>query len=250
MSKRLTDTEIWSKEWFLRLTLKEKLLVKFLFDNCDCAGIYEPNYMLLSFYFGEPVTKEDFKNIKQIKILDNGSFFIEDFIKFQYGVSIIELNPKFSVHKGVLKQLQKNSIITVTKGLDNSYIITVLDKDKDKDKDNSINSTNNTNINKPKDIFCNSDFEKCFSIYKEVCTKLTPLRFERRSKAILEELSTFLDEIEYNFDYFKELCEKANQLEKIVDSKIDFKTMIKNHIGITNGKYDKKEQVDISKYFV
>lgn len=250
MSKRLTDTEIWNKEWFLKLTIKEKLLVKFLFDNCDCAGIYEPNYMLLSFYFGEQVTKEDFKNIKQIKILDNGSFFIEDFIKFQYGVSIIELNPKFSVHKGVLKQLQKNSIITVTKGLDNSYIITVLDKDKDKDKDNSINSTNNTNINKPKDIFCNSDFEKCFSIYKEICTKLTPLRFERRSKAILEELSTFLDEIEYNFDYFKELCEKANQLEKIVDSKIDFKTMIKNHIGITNGKYDKKEQVDISKYFV
>lgn len=100
------------------------------------------------------------------------------------------------------------------------------------------------------DIYCNKEFEKCFDIYKEVCTKLTPLRFERRSKAILEELSTFLDEIEYNFDYFKELCEKANQLEKIVDSKIDFKTMIKNHIGITNGKYEKKEQVDISKYFV
>lgn len=100
------------------------------------------------------------------------------------------------------------------------------------------------------DIYCNKEFEKCFDIYKEVCTKLTPLRFERRSKAILEELSSFLDEIEYNFDYFKELCEKANQLEKIVDSKIDFKTMIKNHIGITNGKYDKKEQVDISKYFV
>lgn len=136
--------------------------------------------------------------------------------------------------------------------LENQDESNLEDKDIDIDKDinNSINSTNNTNINKPKDIFCNSDFEKCFSIYKEVCTKLTPLRFERRSKAILEELSTFLDEIEYNFDYFKELCEKANQLEKIVDSKIDFKTMIKNHIGITNGKYDKKEQVDISKYFV
>lgn len=120
----------------------------------------------------------------------------------------------------------------------------LADKDIDIDIDNTINSTNNTNINKRKDIFCNSDFEKCFSIYNEVCTKLTPLRFERRSKVILEELSTFLDEIEYNFDYFKELCIKSNQLEKIVDSKIDFKTMIKNHIGITNGKY-KKSKVEI-----
>lgn len=233
MSKRLTDTEIWSKEWFLRLTLKEKLLVKFLFDNCDCAGIYEPNYMLLSFYFGENITKEDFKNIKQVTILDNGNFFIEDFISFQYGVSITELNPKFSVHKGVLKQLQKNSIITVTKGLDNSYNITVLNKDKDKD----IDKDKDKKIKK--DIYCNQDFEKCFKIYSDTCKKLNPLRFERRSKVILEQLSAFLDEIEYNFDYFQELCTKANELEKIMDTKIDFKMMLNNHIGITSGKYKK-----------
>ena len=97
---------------------------------------------------------------------------------------------------------------------------------------------------KPKDIFCNSDFEKCFSIYKEVCTKLIPIRFERRSKAILEQLSLFLDEIEYNFDYFKELCIKANELEKIAENKIDFKMMLNNHIGITNDKY-KKPKVEI-----
>lgn len=118
----------------------------------------------------------------------------------------------------------------------------------DKDKDKDIDKEKDKKIKK--DIYCNQDFEKCFKIYSDTCKKLNPLRFERRNKAILEQLSAFLDEIEYNFDYFKELCEKANQLEKIVDSKIDFKTMIKNHIGITNGKYDKKEQVDISKYFV
>ena len=33
------------------------------------------------------------------------------------------------------------------------------------------------------------------------------------------------------------LCKKANELEKIVDSRIDFKMLIKNHIGIMNGKY-------------
>lgn len=249
MSKRLTDTEIWSKEWFLRLTLKEKLLVKFLFDNCDCAGIYEPNYMLLSFYFSEEITKEDFNNIKQVKILDNGNFFIEDFISFQYGVSITELNPKFSVHKGVLKQLQKNSIITVTKGLDNSCNITVLNKDKDKDKDidKDIDIEIKENLKK-EDIYCNQDFEKCFKIYSETCKKLNPLRFERRSRVILEQLSTFLDEIEYDFDYFQELCIKANELEKIMDTKIDFKMMLNNHIGITSGKYKKVKTANDYEY--
>ena len=37
MAKRFTDTEIWQKDWFLDLPIKQKLLVKFIFDNCDCA---------------------------------------------------------------------------------------------------------------------------------------------------------------------------------------------------------------------
>lgn len=90
------------------------------------------------------------------------------------------------------------------------------------------------------DIFCNVDFEKCFKIYSETCSKLVPLRFEKRSRAILEELNNFLIEIDYDFSYFLNLCQKANELEKIVDSRIDFKMLIKNHIGIMNGKYSAK----------
>ncbi len=47
MAKRFTDTEIWQKDWFLDLPIKQKLLVKFIFDNCDCAGIYEISYRVL-----------------------------------------------------------------------------------------------------------------------------------------------------------------------------------------------------------
>lgn len=90
------------------------------------------------------------------------------------------------------------------------------------------------------DIFCNVDFEKCFSLYSENCPKLIPLRFEKRSRAILDELNNFLIEIDYDFSYFLNLCQKANELEKIVDSRIDFKMLIKNHIGIMNGKYETK----------
>jgi len=90
------------------------------------------------------------------------------------------------------------------------------------------------------DIFCNVDFDKCFSLYSENCPKLIPLRFEKRSRAILDELNNFLIEIDYDFSYFLNLCKKANELEKIVDSRIDFKMLIKNHIGIMNGKYSAK----------
>lgn len=90
------------------------------------------------------------------------------------------------------------------------------------------------------DVFCNVDFEKCFKIYSENCPNLTRLHFERRSKAILDELNDFLIEIDYDFSYFLNLCKKANALEKIVETRIDFRSMIRNHIGITNGKYETK----------
>ena len=35
MAKRFVDTELWQKEWFQYLTLKQKVLVKYLFENCD-----------------------------------------------------------------------------------------------------------------------------------------------------------------------------------------------------------------------
>ena len=145
MAKRLFDTEIWQKEWFGELPIKLKALVFYIFGNCDCAGVFEANYRNLKFYIGEKISEEDILGIKQIVKLPNGKFYLTDFIKFQYGVNVDELNPKFSVHKGVIKILEKNEIIgkdgqilnieTVTQELDNSYNVTAQNKDKDKDKD-------------------------------------------------------------------------------------------------------------------
>lgn len=149
MAKRLFDTDIWQKEWFGELPIKLKALVFYIFGNCDCAGVFEANYRNLKFYIGDKISEEDILNIKQIVKLPNGKFYLTDFIKFQYGVSIEELNPKFSVHKGVIKILEKNGIIgkdgqilnfeTVKEGLENSYNVTEQDKDKDKDKDKNNN---------------------------------------------------------------------------------------------------------------
>ena len=60
MAKRFADTEIWNKDWFLELSIKQKLLLKYIFDNCDCAGVYEISYRNLKNCFDEEVTLEDF----------------------------------------------------------------------------------------------------------------------------------------------------------------------------------------------
>ena len=136
MAKRFTDGDIWSKDWFLDLSIKQKLLIKFLFDNCDCAGFYEISYRTLRNCFNEEIRKEDFQDLKQIKFIDDKTIFIEDFIKYQYNCEISELNPKFSVHRGILKKLNKYGIFgTLTKELPNPTYEGLQDKDKDKDID-------------------------------------------------------------------------------------------------------------------
>ena len=52
MAKRLHDTEIWHKEWYCNLSQTHKLLVQYLFDNCDCAGVFEANYKIMQFLIG------------------------------------------------------------------------------------------------------------------------------------------------------------------------------------------------------
>ena len=120
MSKRFVDTELWQKEWFQDLSLKEKILIKYIFENCDCAGVWNTNYRLASFIIGETVTQEDIENINkkkfQFEILENGNIFIPDFIKFQYGTlsenckphkPIIEKLKKYDLYKRVLKGYPK-----------------------------------------------------------------------------------------------------------------------------------------------
>ena len=140
MANRLSDTEIWTKDWFLDLNSKQKLLVKFLFDNCDCAGFYKISWRLLKFYFYDvEITKEDFKKIKQVKFIEDDLIFIEDFALFQCKVSTFEkLNPNNNAHKGVLKLLDKYGIFKApSEGLVSPFN-GAQDKDKDKEIEKDI----------------------------------------------------------------------------------------------------------------
>lgn len=248
MAKRFTDTEIWQKEWFFGLSLKHKLLVKFLFDNCDCAGIYQPNFALLSVYIGETVTEKDFDGLKQVKKLTNGNYLIEDFLKFQYGITDYDsLNPKLSVHKGIIKSLEKNqllnnSLIRVSQPLTKpcptlSQGLQDMDKDMDKDKDTST-------IFKEKE---NQEKKKKADPYTEVLPKLKNLAKTVFGKAVLVSNEDCLRAVELASTYedFWETLENLLQQVKMLDfkgykPKLNWLLKEKNYIDIRNGSYLQK----------
>ena len=268
MSKRLTDTSIWNKDWYLDLPLKKKLLLKYIFDNCDCAGVYEISYRTLKHCFDEEITKEDFNDLRQIRFISENKVFIEDFIEFQYGVTTDKLDPKKSVHKGILRCLKKHQL------LDNPFE-TVKDKDKDKDKNKDkdkdkdknididkvkdinkdINKNINENVSKYKKININSPTNESYNkikntmldTYKELCPHLIAISGEANSKRTGEKIRQYINETQNDMELFKKLCTKADKLKKIGTINIDFETMLNCRIGILNGKYENNEKTEEEK---
>lgn len=87
MKKRLTDTEIWDKPWFRKLSLADKLAFIFIKDKCDNVGVWIPDMEIANIYIG---TEVDWKKLPDrcngnIQILDNGKWWIPDFTDFQWG---------------------------------------------------------------------------------------------------------------------------------------------------------------------
>lgn len=258
MTKRFCDTEIWNKNWFQNLPIKQKLLTKFIFDNCDCAGIYEISWKLLKVYFDEEITKEDFQQIKQVKFLSEDIIFIEDFVLFQCSIkSLYELNLNNNAHKGIIKRLEKYNLLQAPNvpltspslGAHSGAQEKEKEKEKDKDKEKEIEKIN-------PDFYFSDEKEKVFEIYKSECHDLIPLSFEPKNRRILDKVSGYLNEINKDFEQYKTLCRKANELKTIAKNKIDFEMMLNCYIGIMNGKYENKNttskgvsQAFIDKFF-
>ena len=146
MAKRFIDTELWQKEWFQDLSIENKLLLKYIFENCDCAGVWNSNYRLASFILGCNYSIDNINQIndkkEQFEILDNGNIFVIDFIKFQYGT----LSENCKPHKPVIEKLKKYNLFErVLKGYGKG--LETLEekeqeqyKEKEKEKEKEINT--------------------------------------------------------------------------------------------------------------
>ena len=128
MAKRFTSTEKWQDPWFCRLSNTDKLFWIYILDNCNHAGIWQVNMMLVRTYFGNDFELPDFKS--RIVKLSREKWFIPKFIEFQYG-TLDRIN---RAHKSVIQILEKEGAYKVLgRGLNGRK-----DKDTDTEKDTDM----------------------------------------------------------------------------------------------------------------
>lgn len=110
MAKRFTDTDLFDREWFQDLNMKEKLFWNYVCSKCDHAGVWNVNMRLASFYIGESLSKDEVLKSFGDKIIeiDDDKWWLKGFVSFQYGDI---LNESSRVHYSVLKILEKYNLV-------------------------------------------------------------------------------------------------------------------------------------------
>lgn len=138
--KRFTETLKWSDPWFRKLSPRLKCLWMHLVDACDCAGVLDPDWELISFQIGEKVTEDDVENFgDRVGRSVSGKLVILSFIQFQYG----KLSQDCKAHAPVFKATAAHDLDRVSKGYPKAiHSLKEKEKDKDteKDIDNSVDS--------------------------------------------------------------------------------------------------------------
>jgi len=136
MAKRFTATEKWADPWFCALSSQAKLFWIYILDNCDHAGIWDPNWPLVKHHLNVNETDLAVEQIKErVQVLNSGKWFISKFIDFQYG----ELRKDNRAHNSVINRLEKEGAY---KPLISSFQ-GAKDKDKDKEQDKDKEALSN-----------------------------------------------------------------------------------------------------------
>ena len=133
MAKRFTDTNIWEKKWFMKLTAYEKLAYFYIKDKCNVIGIYEENDMLERLCVGRKLNFDVLlsKCNANIEHHTSDKYWLPDFCLFQYGQLTEECRP----HQKYIAMLKASGLDKrVFKGYSKG-IYTLQDKDKEKEKD-------------------------------------------------------------------------------------------------------------------
>jgi hypothetical protein len=150
----------------MELSCKHKCLIKYLFDKCDNAGVFTPNWKLASLFIGEKVDDNDLMAlpVSQYQVLKNGKIFLPDFIEFQYG----KLSSACKPHIPVINTLEKHGLLEgFIKGI-HTLEEKEKDKDKEKVKDKEKPDPEKKEIEKPKNFkdLTQQQFGQALETYK------------------------------------------------------------------------------------
>lgn len=109
MGKRFTETNKWETPHYRGLSLIAKVVLAYLHDRCDVAGVWEPDFGLAEFCIGngpidfDPVITELGDRIRRLQC---GKFWLTRHVRLQCG----QLKPTVPPHKTVIRLLQEHGI--------------------------------------------------------------------------------------------------------------------------------------------
>lgn len=108
--KRFTETGKWRDPWFTGLGFEAKLVFFYVVDNCDAAGVWEPDYRLANFLLGRDVEWEvvigEFGD--RVKVIKGGKWWLTRFVGFQQKGKLNKANP---AHRNVIKLMEYHGIM-------------------------------------------------------------------------------------------------------------------------------------------
>lgn len=105
--KRFTATEKWQDVWYRKLSPTLKCLFQYLCDNCDHAGVIDPDWEMVGNYIGAKVNPDSIRGLgSRVQVMRNGKVWICGFIRFQYGTPKRDCKQ----HAPVFAALEKHGI--------------------------------------------------------------------------------------------------------------------------------------------
>ena len=106
--KRFTETLKWSDPWFRKLKPESKLLWFWILDNCDAAGVIDPDLELASFQIGYQYPLDTLCEFgDRVSKLPCGKYHVVKFIAFQHGE---KLSRSCKAHNPVFQSLSQHGI--------------------------------------------------------------------------------------------------------------------------------------------
>jgi hypothetical protein len=145
MSKRFTDTGLHREPWFRKLNPTLKCATRFLFDECDSAGVWVIDMETMSYFVGEDIILSELLSCinsdkaNRIEMYQADKIFIPGFVEFQYGT----LSEKSPPHRPIIKKLKKYGLYekvliplqTIIDTPSTTPYNTLEEKEKEKDKE-------------------------------------------------------------------------------------------------------------------
>lgn len=225
--KRLVETDRWKDNFFMELSPYAKLILSYLYDTCNPAGIFDVNWSLMQVQLKmkKIEIKQALTELQPLLLSDKkNKLFIKDFLKHQIKLPLIRGTEESD---WIILKLEES----LSKFSNAKEISDILEKVKDKETIINDNSKNTSTRNNNKVKFVPPSYDEFKATY-----------FNEKPDAIEEKIKNL-------FDHYvsvgwrvgnKPMADYAAAIRKNMNN--SFNTNSNNNYGNNNG--EKKSKVE------